>query len=45
MKVRFTEKFYSEKQRGKQKNLPIVIAKALIKSGDAVEVKTRQKKS
>ena len=45
MKVRFTDKFYNVKMRGKQKELPIRIAKALIKSGEGVEVKTRNTKT
>jgi len=44
MKVKFTDKFYNVKMRGKQKDLPIRIARAVIKTGDAVEVKTRNTK-
>ncbi len=45
MKVKFTDKFYNEKMRGKSKNLPKNTALALIKSGEATEVKTRNTKS
>ena len=44
MKVKFTDKFYNKNMIGKQKNLPKHIAVALIKTGEAVEVKTRQTK-
>lgn len=44
MKVKFTDKFYSNKLIGKSKVLPDHIAKALIESGEATEVKTRKTK-
>ena len=45
MKIRFSEKFYNVNMVGKSKELPDHIAKALIKSGEAVEVKTRNTKT
>lgn len=44
MKVKFTDKFYNAKMVGKYKLLPDHIAKALIESGEATEVKTRKTK-
>lgn len=44
MLIKFTDKFFSENQVGKSKQLPDHIAKALIKSGEATEVKKRGKK-
>jgi hypothetical protein len=44
MKVRFTEKFYNKKMIGKTKELPIRIANPLIKTGEVVEVKSRNTK-
>ena len=44
MRIKFTDKFFSEKLRGQSKNVPINIAKSLIKTGEATEVKSHKKK-
>lgn len=43
MVIKFTDKFYSKKLVGTEKNLPANIALKLIKTGEAVEVKQKKK--